>query len=94
MNRLIPVIFLTFAPVGLGAGDSLSLLEPLLSKYCVDCHDSNDTKGEIDLELLLHDSPEQLTGNGVLLERLRHVIDEGDMPPPRPIPSMMPMAEP
>ena len=63
------------------AVDFLPQVKPLLDKYCIDCHDSTDAKGEIDLETLLHEKPDQLTGNGDLLERLRRVIDEGEMPP-------------
>ena len=63
------------------AEDFLPQVKPLLEKYCIDCHDSTDAKGEIDLETLLFEKPDQLTGNGDLLERLRRVIDEGEMPP-------------
>ena len=83
MSRKPPLI-LFLASIGFSfasAEDFLTQVKPLLEKYCIDCHDSSDAKGEIDLETLLFEKPDQLTGNGDLLERLRRVIDEGDMPP-------------
>jgi hypothetical protein len=82
--RQKPSLLLFLALAGFSHGWAANLLpqvKPLLDKYCIDCHDSTDAKGEIDLETLLHDKPDQLTGNGDLLERLRRVIDEGEMPP-------------
>ena len=82
--RRKPPLILFLASVGFShasAEDFLPQVKPLLEKYCIDCHDSTDAKGEIDLETLLFEKPDQLTGNGDLLERLRRVIDEGEMPP-------------
>ena len=76
------LLFLALAVLShASAVDFLPQVKPLLDKYCIECHDSTDAKGEIDLETLLFEKPDQLTGNGDLLERLRRVIDEGEMPP-------------
>jgi len=53
---------------------------PLLSKYCMDCHDANTKKGSFDLESL---APNMLTDDDAL-EQWRLVEEQlhfGDMPP-------------
>ena len=44
-------------------------LQDAIERHCLDCHDSSDAKGEVNLELIF-DAPEQFANNGRLLELL------------------------
>ena len=52
---------------------------PTLSKYCLDCHDSQSAKGDIDLESALSRRP--LVRDRSLWENVAERIRNGDMPP-------------
>jgi len=52
---------------------------PTLSKYCLDCHDAETAKGDIDLESALSRRP--LVRDRSLWENVAERIRNGDMPP-------------
>ena len=56
--------------------------EDVIARYCFDCHDSDTTKGQVDLEDLSFD----LGSDVQLAERWQEIlnaINAGDMPPPK-----------
>lgn len=55
-------------------------LRPLAQEYCTACHNAEETEGELNLDALLAE-PGKLWSDGKLLELLRDVVRDGDMPP-------------
>ena len=54
-------------------------IEPLLEKYCYDCHGRQRTKGKVDLTHV--GSWSDLEGNPELIEKMIEALDKNEMPP-------------
>lgn len=54
-------------------------VQPLLSQYCYDCHDTDTSKGDIDLEVIRR--PADLAQAGNLVQGLLHALEHEEMPP-------------
>lgn len=78
MNRA-PIIFFSLAAITAVASVPGPLLESI-EAYCIDCHDSTDAKGEVDLEVVF-ETPGEFVNDGRLLELLHRTLSEGEMPP-------------
>jgi hypothetical protein len=74
-------LLLLLAGLPLHADDQrTTALRPLAREYCTACHNAEKTEGEMDLDALLAE-PDKLWSDGKLLELLRDVVRDGDMPP-------------
>lgn len=63
----------------LTTGEDWSKIEPMLAKYCYDCHGGKKTKGGIDLKKL-HDDP-SVGKEFALWNKVKDALKNGDMPP-------------
>ena len=54
-----------------------------MERYCIDCHDSVEAKGEVDLEAALFESEHKLEKDGHLLKLIQRTLTEEEMPPPQ-----------
>ncbi len=62
-----------------GVPDFHSEAQPLIERYCYECHNSVDQKGQLDLEVLTRES--DYLSNSNLLENLEWVLFDEAMPP-------------
>ncbi|MDA7865413.1 DUF1592 domain-containing protein [Akkermansiaceae bacterium] len=58
-------------------------IRPILETYCFDCHDEASSKGDIDLESALKQTP--LVRNRLLWENVAERVKMGDMPPKKKV---------
>lgn len=62
-------------------------VQQVLSRHCTDCHDAEEKKGGVNLDLTALDL--QMPSNAALLERVLRAVEQNEMPPakkPRPAP--------
>jgi len=52
---------------------------PIFQSYCFECHNSQDSKGGVDLEKLK--TPQDVLNHADMMERVYDAVDFGDMPP-------------
>ena len=73
------------AGAGLAAPQLPDSTEAFLAEWCLGCHDAETAKGELVLEDLRLDWDEPAAARSLAetLERMRRVLERGDMPPPR-----------
>lgn len=82
MKRL-KISFISFILAGLTQAaevDFHSQVKPLLSKYCITCHNDKDRKAKLSYEGL---GEKDFLGKGDLLEDMQWVVEEHEMPPPK-----------
>jgi hypothetical protein len=77
--RLVPFIVLTFHSA------LLADIQPLLKTYCLDCHNPDKKKG--DLDLTHFGSPQNVVKEFKLWQTMLQQVEEEEMPPKKPIPS-------
>ena len=67
---------------GLGAdvATGFAASQPLLARYCLDCHSGDSAEGEVDLSFT-HDRA-SLGRHAKLLQRVEDMVTSGQMPPP------------
>ncbi|MEO6080437.1 MAG: DUF1592 domain-containing protein [Steroidobacteraceae bacterium] len=84
---LIPIASLAMGASPTTASSSFdSVVKPLVSQYCLDCHNSSDSSGDIDLEWLQKRGQLELQDRATW-ERIVEKLRAGEMPPadePRP----------
>ena len=76
------VVFLTTAQAensSAEVGDFQTEIQPLLEKYCYDCHGRQRTKGKVDLTPV--GSWSDLEGNPELIEKMIEALAKNEMPP-------------
>ncbi len=56
-----------------------SRIRPLLTRYCLDCHDAETQKGELDLERF--DTLEKISKEPMIWDKALRQIQDGEMPP-------------
>jgi hypothetical protein len=76
--------FFCFSAVAYAAGPSFDEVQPLLSRYCLDCHDADTQKGEVDLSRF--SSVEQVQKEFQLWQTVLQQVEEEEMPPKKPLP--------
>lgn len=76
--RLAAIILLT-------ASAHAADIQPLLKQYCLDCHNSDKKKG--DLDLTHFGSPQNVVKEFKLWETMLQQVEEEEMPPKKPLPS-------
>lgn len=60
-------------------------MQPLLKKYCLDCHNTDKQKGDVDLTRF--GSPENVMKEFKLWQTVLQQVEEEEMPPKKPLPS-------
>ncbi|MBE7494597.1 MAG: DUF1592 domain-containing protein [Verrucomicrobiaceae bacterium] len=60
-------------------------LRPLLEKYCLDCHNADKQKGDVDLTHF--GSPQNMMKEFKLWQTMLQQVEEEEMPPKKPLPS-------
>ena len=60
-------------------------LRPLLEKYCLDCHNAERQKGDVDLTHV--GSPQNVVKEFKLWQTMLQQVEEEEMPPKKPLPS-------
>ncbi|MFN7564605.1 MAG: DUF1592 domain-containing protein [Prosthecobacter sp.] len=78
MLRVLSVLFVLSVP-------SFADIRPLLQKYCLDCHNSEKQKGDIDLTHF--GSPQNVVKEFKLWQTMLQQVGEEEMPPKKPLPS-------
>jgi len=76
--RLAAVILLT-------ASAHATDIQPLLKQYCLDCHNADKKKG--DLDLTHFGSPQNVVKEFKLWETMLQQVEEEEMPPKKPLPT-------
>ncbi|MEM7011830.1 MAG: DUF1587 domain-containing protein, partial [Verrucomicrobiota bacterium] len=74
------VILSSVSIVASGFAMPQQLLDSIETR-CINCHDSIEAKGEVNLEIVF-DDPDAFANDGRLLELLHRTLAEGEMPPP------------
>ena len=76
------------APLAVLLGVPAQATEPLpqsvlglISRHCIDCHDADSKKGDVNLDFTSVDL--QVPRNAELLERIHRALATGEMPPPK-----------
>jgi hypothetical protein len=67
--------------------DFASAIQPVLAKYCLNCHSTEKQKGDLDLESIA--TPEGLRRHPKIWQQVLQQVTEGEMPPkekPQPAP--------
>ncbi len=59
--------------------DFASAIQPVLAKYCLDCHSTEKQKGDLDLESIA--TPEGLRRHPKIWQQVLQQVTEGEMPP-------------
>lgn len=78
--RLLPRLIVPFALVSPAlAAPDWQAIQPVMAKYCYECHGGKRTRGGVNLKEL-SENPE-VAGNFELWEKVRESIAHGDMPP-------------
>jgi hypothetical protein len=76
------------APVAIAEEVTLEQhIKPLLADYCFDCHNAQNQKGDLDLQIYA-DNP-KLYENREIWEKVIELVESGEMPPkkkPQPMP--------
>ena len=62
-----------------GADTFHEQVQPYIRKYCVECHNAEETKGELDLTLF--QTPADVIGNFRRWNTIVEFIEAGEMPP-------------
>ncbi len=88
MPPLIRCLVLIFLLAPLARADGI---RPLLGKYCLDCHNAETMKGDVDLTHF--GSPEKVLEDFKLWQTVLQQIEEEEMPPKKPLPSTAERAE-
>jgi len=60
-------------------------IRPLLQKYCLDCHNADKQKGDVDLTHF--GSPENVVKEFKLWQTMLQQVEEEEMPPKKPLPA-------
>ncbi len=60
-------------------------IRPLLQKYCLDCHNADKQKGDVDLTHF--GSPQNVVKEFKLWQTMLQQVEEEEMPPKKPLPS-------
>lgn len=66
-------------------------IRPLLQKYCLDCHNADKQKGDVDLTHF--GSPQNVVKEFKLWQTMLQQVEEEEMPPKKPLPSSADRAE-
>jgi hypothetical protein len=61
-------------------------IRPLLEKYCLDCHNEDKQKGDVDLTHF--GSPQNVVKEFKLWQTMLQQVEEEEMPPKKPLPSV------
>lgn len=78
MRQVLSVLFVLSVP-------SFADIRPLLQKYCLDCHNADKQKGDIDLTHF--GSPQNVVKEFKLWQTMLQQVEEEEMPPKKPLPS-------
>lgn len=78
MLRVLSVLFVLSVP-------SIADIRPLLKTYCLDCHNADKQKGDVDLTHF--GSPENVVKEFKLWQTMLQQVEEEEMPPKKPLPS-------
>ena len=60
---------------------SMEVVMKYADLYCMSCHDSGKSRGDIDIQQY-HDDPGKLAGNASMLKMFASALDKKEMPPP------------
>ena len=60
---------------------SMEVIMKYADLYCMSCHDSGKSRGDIDIQQY-HDDPGKLAGNASMLKMFASALDKKEMPPP------------
>ena len=78
MRCVLSVLFLLSVP-------AFAEIRPLLQKYCLDCHNADKQKGDVDLTHF--GSPQKVLKEFKLWQTMLQQVEEEEMPPKKPLPS-------
>jgi hypothetical protein len=78
MRCVFSVFFLLSVP-------AFAEISPLLQKYCLDCHNADKQKGDVDLTHF--GSPQNVVKEFKLWQTMLQQVEEEEMPPKKPLPS-------
>ena len=81
MRQFIPILILIAGVQASADEPAFADLEQFLGRYCVDCHGSDTSKGEVNVETMLLERPLVRNGDGWL--RIMDLIQAKEMPPPK-----------
>lgn len=79
MKRLFFVLLQGVWLLPLGAEPIAEPIQQLLGRYCLDCHDADTQKGELDLERFT--SIAEISADSGVWENVLRQIEDGEMPP-------------
>ena len=79
MRRVLSVLFVFSVPA------FTAEIRPLLQKYCLDCHNADKQKGDVDLTHF--GSPQNVVKDFKLWQTMLQQVEEEEMPPKKPLPS-------
>ncbi len=76
---LLTLIFLSISGSVVFSNPIDESVQELLSKFCLDCHDTETQKGDLDLERF--GSVADIAADSGVWEQVLHQIEDGEMPP-------------
>lgn len=78
--QLLVIVAMVPGPLQAAGADTFTeQVQPYIRKYCVECHNAEETKGELDLTLFL--TPADVIGNFRRWNTIVEFIEAGEMPP-------------
>ncbi len=81
ISAVIAIVFLSLprSAAENDVGQFKSGIRPLLEKFCLDCHSTEEQKGDLDLERF--DSLDTIRGDGKVWQLVEEQLELGEMPP-------------
>ena len=82
ISAFVAIVFLSLplAVANDDVGRFQTEIRPLLEKFCLDCHSTEEQEGELDLESF--DSLEAIRGDGKVWQLVEEQLELGEMPTP------------